>query len=350
MLIDSRIRKDWQFCTDILPQVSRTFALNIRVLSRELRHATAAAYLLCRILDTVEDAAKFPVERKSALLLEGAALIRSGFTDDLGLERWVEACKAVDGKAADLRLLQGTARVVRCLRSLRQPLREAIYASCATMAVGMADFCLRPTEARLTPVRDEADLDAYCYIVAGTVGEMLTALFQAGYPGIPQASLQIMHQTAVSFGLALQITNITKDFIQDSKRGTCFIPETILQEAGLDAAAFAGQPPPEAIARVVRRMAIKATGHLDDAMTYTLAIPRRYWRARLFCLWPLMMAVATLQVVCRDTEKLAGGESVKIGRDWVKRIIYRSSSRVLSNRLLEGDYRAVRREVERFAL
>ena len=46
---------DWQFCSDILPRVSRTFALSIAALPEALRDAIRVAYLLCRVVDTVED-------------------------------------------------------------------------------------------------------------------------------------------------------------------------------------------------------------------------------------------------------------------------------------------------------
>ena len=41
-----------RFCTAILPAVSRTFALGIKVLPGALGQAVLDAYLLCRIADT----------------------------------------------------------------------------------------------------------------------------------------------------------------------------------------------------------------------------------------------------------------------------------------------------------
>ncbi len=45
------------YCSDMLPKVSRTFALCIRLLPADLEHPVLLAYLLCRIADTIEDAA-----------------------------------------------------------------------------------------------------------------------------------------------------------------------------------------------------------------------------------------------------------------------------------------------------
>src|SRR5919107_656694 len=52
-----------RFALEVLPAVSRTFALSIRVLPGDLRRAVLSAYLICRIADTIEDAPAVPAER-----------------------------------------------------------------------------------------------------------------------------------------------------------------------------------------------------------------------------------------------------------------------------------------------
>ena len=67
-ITDAVTRRDAaRFCQAILPAVSRTFALGIKVLPGELGQAVLDAYLLCRIADTVEDAPDMLPERKAAL-------------------------------------------------------------------------------------------------------------------------------------------------------------------------------------------------------------------------------------------------------------------------------------------
>ena len=46
---------DRQFCQDMLPKVSRTFAVCIKLLPQDLEHSVLIAYLLCRVADTIED-------------------------------------------------------------------------------------------------------------------------------------------------------------------------------------------------------------------------------------------------------------------------------------------------------
>ena len=48
-------KKDWKYCEEILPQVSRTFALNIAQLQGDIYKAVLLGYLFFRIADTFED-------------------------------------------------------------------------------------------------------------------------------------------------------------------------------------------------------------------------------------------------------------------------------------------------------
>src|SRR3569833_3028527 len=56
------------FCQEILPAVSRTIALSIRLLPGALGAAVRDAYLLCRIADTIEDAPNRSAVEKAELL------------------------------------------------------------------------------------------------------------------------------------------------------------------------------------------------------------------------------------------------------------------------------------------
>ena len=67
---------DWDYCRNILPKVSRTFALNISVLKGNLHRSVLTGYLFCRIIDTVEDAAKLDPKIKIKLLLEFSRLLQ----------------------------------------------------------------------------------------------------------------------------------------------------------------------------------------------------------------------------------------------------------------------------------
>ncbi len=58
----------WSACFRHLPKVSRTFALAIDGLPDPLRGEVCVAYLLCRVLDTVEDAPRLTPDQRRGLI------------------------------------------------------------------------------------------------------------------------------------------------------------------------------------------------------------------------------------------------------------------------------------------
>src|SRR5215217_349390 len=67
-------RESRAFAEFALDRVSRTFALNIRVLPEPLRAQVLYAYLYCRMADTLEDDAALPASEKARLLAAFADL------------------------------------------------------------------------------------------------------------------------------------------------------------------------------------------------------------------------------------------------------------------------------------
>jgi farnesyl-diphosphate farnesyltransferase len=76
-----------------------------------------------------------------------------------------------------------------------------------------------------------------------------------------------------------------------------------------------------------------AHAHLRDALTYTLAIPRRETGVRRFCLWALGLAILTLRKLYHNSDFLAG-QNVKVSRRTVRATVVVSSLAVGSNWLL----------------
>ena len=66
---------DFAFCEESLVRVSRTFAINIKILKGNSYKGLLLAYLLCRIADTIEDDPCFPVPFKMQKLCEYSELL-----------------------------------------------------------------------------------------------------------------------------------------------------------------------------------------------------------------------------------------------------------------------------------
>jgi len=352
------------FAAFALERVSRTFALNIRVLPEPLRDQVLHAYLYCRMADTIEDDASLPAAEKSALLHAFAAL----FDHDLPVHLHDACVKAFPSllpegwRAADdwEKVLLARAPIVLAAFP-RFPLeaRRALGACVRAMCDGMGGFALRQERlarasaaARPALIETVADLDRYCWFVAGTVGVMLRELFVA-HARIPAARAARMSRFDVSFGNGLQLVNILKDLADDRARGVSWLPGSLLAAEGLTAEDF-GRPDASAhtraaVRRVHATLFAKALGHLEEALEYTLAIPR--WgrgsrRLRLFCLWPLLMAAETLALLAENAGEVAGagGARLKITRARVARIVRTTFCLWWSERWLRAEFgRSARR-------
>ena len=87
--------------------------------------------------------------------------------------------------------------------------------------------------------------------------------------------------------------------------------------------------------QILESLLCKTNGHLYDALKFTLAIPRTEIALRLFCIWPLWMAVKTVAVLHNNPELLNSNAQIKISRRTVKRILLGTPFIVWSNYLLK---------------
>ncbi len=299
------------FATFALDRVSRTFALNIRALPEPLRDQVLHAYLYCRMADTLEDDAELPAAQKAALLQVFAALFNPELPPHLRAamssafppmlpEEWHAST------AWEKILLVRTPLLLEAFSRVPEASRRTIARCVRSMCGGMGDFAMRQeaiqrqataqTTAQTTAqaigqparalIETVADLDHYCWFVAGTVGEMLCDLFIA-HGRIPERRAAILRALGVSFGTGLQLVNILKDHAEDGARGVSWLPGAVVAERGA--------------AATQRLLCLKAMDHLQEALTYTLAIPRRHRGLRLFCLWPLLMASETLALIANHS-------------------------------------------------
>lgn len=358
---------NWSYCLNILPKVSRTFALNIGVLRGDLHRSILTAYLFCRTIDTIEDAGKLDPQTKIRLLLEFSRILEDSAYREKALDSWIGQCAVVDGAANDLALLSENRRVFNVFDSLKASHKEQIIPSVIRMAKGMSYFQKKFAFGKLTPLENEDELEEYCYFVAGAVGEMLCNLFLTQLPGLPDEARETMKQNAVSFGLGLQMTNISKDVVVDRQRGWSYIPKESIREKGLTVEEFHKGTSMQKNLQVLEKLLQKTTGHLNDALKFTLAIPRHKIPLRLFCIWPLWMAMETVAVLHNNQALLASAAPVKISRGAVKKILRttpwiassnfllkRSFEKIIHNQVLQGhrsfDLENLHRRLDRIPL
>lgn len=304
----------------ILQGVSRTFALTIPQLPPTLYPVIGNAYLLCRIVDTVEDDNGLSSEQ-TRKFAEMFIQVVSGETAAEAFAKELFPLLSAHTIPAEQDLIKNTPAVIRVTHSFNPTQRKALERCVRIMAQGMADYQDSESLAGLT---DLTALDRYCYHVAGVVGEMLTELF-CDYSAEINRNKPALMKLAVSFGQGLQMTNILKDIWEDRKRGACWLPQDIFREKGFDLNDLQpGCTDPRFNEGLGVLIGI-AKAHLRNALTYTCMIPSKEKGIRRFCLWALGMAVLTLNKI-NQTPSFMEGTQVKISRRSVKATVLITSA------------------------
>jgi farnesyl-diphosphate farnesyltransferase len=303
---------------DHLLQISsRTFALNIPMLHEPARRQVTVAYLLFRVADSLEDSTLWPASRKLAGLEKLARLLESPSARraDSLREEW-----ALDPPLRHpgyLELLRELPAVMRAAESLSPAAWEIISAHTCRTCRAMSESVAREREGILR-LTDLGDLRAYCYAVAGIVGEMLTELFLLNSDSLRSLASTLRGEAAI-FGEALQLVNILKDRGADAGEGRCYLP------AGLDLALVFRLARADLKTAAGYCARIEATGSDRGIVAFTAL--------------PVLLARATLDRVERE------GPGAKVGRETVGRLLTR-----LQSALERGEVGALLDETERESL
>jgi farnesyl-diphosphate farnesyltransferase len=327
--LETAAAADRAFCNDMLPKVSRTFAICIRLLPRELEYSVLIAYLLCRIADTVEDTTSLNLQDKKQLLQHLSRCLQPGGPSAEPLHTAFREFQNDDEKLA-----RETDVVLREFRRMADSQQSAIRPWVEEMCTGMAEFIGGPTSeaaGTITSLDTIDDLERYCYYVAGTVGHMLTEIFGLVRPPIQQTNYGRMKCLATSFGLGLQLTNIIKDVADDRRRGHNYVPRQLCLAAGIEPKDVQDGRYLLESRKVVNALVEKAQGHLCEALEYVMCLPRRQRGIRAFCLTSLFFAVKTLRLTEQDDTVLDPTKKVKITRSEVGRTIVTTKLLASSN-------------------
>lgn len=305
-----------RYCRRVLPRVSRTFALSVRVLPGTLGTAVLAAYLICRIADTVEDAPHLPAEEKAALL----DVLATALANPAIGRTFPHRAAGIGDDDAHVDLVMHSDHVFALYHSLPPATRGHVARWVEEMLRGMKKFVLLyPQGIRIQTLEEYRE---YCYYVAGTVGYMLTDLWQEHTPSIRPALYQKLRERCRAFAEALQTVNILKDVARDAEHeNSIYVPADALRSHGSSHDTILSPPHltrnREALGALIRL----AWQDLDEALDYLVLLPRRAFSIRLFCVLPLLFAFATMRELTRSTAMLVSGGHVKISRGEVRKLL-----------------------------
>jgi farnesyl-diphosphate farnesyltransferase len=292
------------YLTTTMGRVSRSFALVVPWLEDPLQDHVATSYLLCRVLDNIEDCAE-PLNWQKERFAEFAELLSDPAIAPTRLDEW-EAFPW-PGLSADERALMtvdGGLPLWLIYSKFPPRVRAILQNWIPLMAKGM-ETVLDPEQA--TPLTMRAGVrvlgtaDAYndyCYAVAGTVGGMGTELVIDHY-GLTDGPAKRLLAGSEACGRALQKTNILKDFAEDLQRRICYLPDEWLRGIGHTPLDLAGAPI-DWIEDVIGDI----LADLRTATSYVLDVPHRAAGYRVACLMCLLPAYETILSAARCRAKL----------------------------------------------
>jgi phytoene synthase len=179
----------------VMARVARTFDLATRILPADVRTDVRRLYLVLRTLDDLVDHGA-PAEAEARI-------------------------SAVEGWVLGDRTDSPEAEILADLAARHPTLpRDAVADFCAGMRADLAG----PRHAT------DADLDRYCYQVAGTVGRLMAPLL-----GVAPGREAEADAAARALGAAMQRTNIMRDVREDAALGRVYLPDDLLEAVGLEA-------------------------------------------------------------------------------------------------------------------
>ena len=319
---------DIKYQNRALEGVSRTFALTIPQLPSGLREVVGNAYLLCRIADTIEDEPALTHKQKREFSEQFINVV-AGKESAEQFANNLHAQLSASTTSDERNLIRNTERVIRITHTCTPTQQRALERCVRIMSRGMADFQER---ASLAGLADISELDQYCYYVAGVVGEMLTELFCDHCPDTAENYDQLI-KLAVSFGQALQMTNILKDVWDDQRRGVCWFPRDVFNEFGYELNNLSEDHRVKGYISGMHKLVEITHGHQINALRYIQLVPVHQPGIRRHCTWALGMAVLTLKRIY-DNPAFSSGSEVKISRLTVRSIISDAETALKSNQAL----------------
>jgi farnesyl-diphosphate farnesyltransferase len=314
-----------------LKEVSRTFYPSIKVLPKDLHFYVGHSYLICRLLDTLEDAYDISVKTKKEALDDAILCLKDTQNCKTNDNIFSRIAATSDIKPFEKVILENSFNVFECVDTFPENVQKFIREWTIEMAEGMKKYSFG-TDNPKVQLTSTDELEEYTYYVAGTVGELLSRLFTLEHFKVPEKSREIMFRNGVAFGKALQYVNIIKDSREDFTEGRCFIPADLLHKHSLTLEDFFKSEKSDRIKAVYTELIEKAEEHLQASILYIEAIPVRLWRIRLFCIWPVALAYATLNGIKKDLDDfIKTNDTYKISRNEVKSILKKGYPAAFSN-------------------
>ncbi len=201
----------------LLRDHARTFSLTLNILPPFLREPLGVAYLLARTSDTLADAGNLARKRRISMLEELAGSLDRG--DFLS---WNPKVQRGELSESEEELITAIPLLLGALKELRD--REEVLRLWRTILEGqLFDLHRFSVEGDSQRPLTREELQRYCYLVAGSVGESWTRLLARHASNIMMKSPEEMIPLGAAYGKGLQLVNILRDRSADRAIGRIYV-------------------------------------------------------------------------------------------------------------------------------
>ncbi|MEP4079647.1 squalene/phytoene synthase family protein [Haloferula sp.] len=288
----------------LVREVSRSFAISLRLLPGPMRDPVSLAYLLARASDTLADTADIPPDERMEWLDGFIAEIDGGGIDwRSDLRRFSEK----QDHAGERRLMERLGDCFGLLEKLPDGqqgiVREVIRIITGGQRLDVERFAKGPAT-----LPDAESLEDYCFRVGGCVGAFWTRIgFETLSDKFSTAEPARLEEQGVRYGKGLQLVNILRDLPKDLDGGRCYLP-------------VADSTDRDALMEEAAKWRMTSREWLEQGKAYSSILGGR--RLRSASVMPALLGEKTLDLLdAADWSMLEAG--VKISRSSVRRSLMR---------------------------
>ena len=294
-----------KYAKEILKKVSRSFALTIPMLDDEIKDEVLLAYLQDRILDNFEDEIHPPDLKLQREMMDRISRIFSPADYDRSSDfKIIKEKSSLIEKDSLRELTKKIDLIYQSYQSFEPEIQKISHKWLQEMNQGMQKYLAEE-------VKTFAELDEYCYYVAGTVGGFLTETIIYKFE-IEKQKQNILMDNFNQAGLFLQKVNLIRDIREDlESRDKHFWPlkdleisESELQDPEFEEQALAA----------LNKMISDLKTHIPALKKYYQALPDELKGYKRFFAVNNALGLATVEKLKNNSDVFYGNKPVKTSK------------------------------------
>lgn len=165
---------------------SRTFSISSLLLKKNKLNNVVILYEFCRMIDDIADKGK-DIQNSKKILKDIKKELINKHSESLVIQNFITFINVNNLSYKYIGLLM-----------------DGIISDCETNIIK----------------KTEAELLDYCFKVAGTIGALMCNLLE-----VKSSNLEKSYEYAISLGIAMQLTNIARDVLEDANNNRVYIPQ-----------------------------------------------------------------------------------------------------------------------------